>query len=213
MSFLFSFSVKFNLGCGTVRPRKERNKMENRKTFTKTLCVTAILIALGSVLSLIKIYNMPLGGSVTLLSMLPVVMIPLMYGTGWGLVGAFMYSAVQLMFGIFIDGLLGWGLSLGYVIGAIIFDYLLAFTVLGFAGVFKNLGVKGIVLGIVLAMVLRFLSHLVSGGIFFASWTDWDNVWLYSICYNGAYMLPEMVITSLSAVLVFKNPQIKRLYN
>ncbi|MBQ1183397.1 MAG: energy-coupled thiamine transporter ThiT [Clostridia bacterium] len=187
--------------------------MKNKKTFTKKLCVTAILIALGSVLSLIKVYEMPLGGSVTLLSMLPIVMIPLMYGTSWGLVGAFMYSAVQLMFGIFIDGLLGWGLSLGYVIGAIIFDYLLAFTVLGFAGVFKNLGVKGIVLGIVLAMVLRFLSHLVSGGIFFASWTDWDNVWLYSICYNGAYMLPEMVITSLSAVLVFKNPQIKRLYN
>ncbi len=187
--------------------------MENRKEFTKKLCVTAVLIALGSVLSLIKVYEMPLGGSVTLLSMLPIVMIPLMYGTSWGLIGAFMYSAVQLMFGIFIDGLLGWGLSPSYVIGAIVFDYLLAFTVLGFAGIFKKKGVLGIILGIVLAMVLRFLSHLVSGGIFFASWCDWNNVWIYSICYNGAYMLPEMIITAAVAVLVFKNPQIKRLYN
>lgn len=186
--------------------------MENRTSFTKKLCVTAVLIALGSVLSLIKVFEMPLGGSVTLLSMLPIVMIPLMYGTGWGLAGAFMYSCVQLMFGIFIDGLLGWGLSLGYVIGAIIFDYLLAFTVLGFAGIFKKEGVVGIIFGIVLAMVLRFLSHLISGGIFFASWCEWDNVWIYSICYNGAYMLPEMIITTVAAVLVFKNPLIKRLY-
>lgn len=186
--------------------------MENKTSFIKKLCVTAVLIALGSVLSLIKVFEMPLGGSVTLLSMLPIVMIPLMYGTGWGLAGAFMYSCVQLMFGIFIDGLLGWGLSLGYVIGAIIFDYLLAFTVLGFAGVFKKKGVIGIILGIVLAMVLRFLSHLISGGIFFASWCEWDNVWIYSICYNGAYMLPEMIITAIAAVFVFKNPLIKRLY-
>ncbi len=187
--------------------------MANNKLFTKRLCVTAILIALSSVLSLLKVYEMPLGGSVTLLSMVPIVMVPLMYGTFWGLVGAFMYSVVQLMFGIFIDGLLGWGLSLGYVIGAIIFDYILAYTVLGFAGIFKKKGVIGIIFGIVLAMIFRFLSHLVSGGIFFASWCEWDSVWIYSICYNGAYMLPEMIITTIAAVLIFKNPQIKKLYN
>ncbi len=189
--------------------------MDTKKqtSFTKKLCVTAVLIALGSVLSLIKVYKMPLGGSVTLLSMLPVVMIPLMYGTAWGLCGAFMYSVIQLMFGIFIDGLFGWGLSAGFLVGAIFFDYLIAYTMLGFAGVFKGKGIVGIIFGVVLAMVLRFLSHLVSGCIFFASWAPWDNVWLYSICYNGAYMLPEMITTAVGAVLVFKNPQIKRLYH
>lgn len=189
--------------------------MEARKqsSFTKKLCVTAVLIALGSVLSLIKVYEMPLGGSVTLFSMLPVVMIPLMYGTSWGLCGAFMYSVIQLMFGIFIDGLFGWGLSAGFLVGAIFFDYIIAYTMLGFAGVFKNKGIVGIIFGVVLTMVLRFLSHLISGGIFFASWCEWDNVWIYSICYNGAYMLPEMIITSLGAVLVFKNSQIKKLYS
>ncbi len=190
--------------------------MENTKkqtSFTKKLCVTAVLIALGSVLSLIKVYELPLGGSVTLLSMLPIVMLPLMYGTGWGLAGAFMYAVIQLMFGIFIDGLFGWGLSAAFLVGAIFFDYLIPFTMLGFAGLLKKKGIVGVVLGVCLAMVLRFLSHLVSGGIFFASWTDWSNVWLYSICYNGSYMLPEMIITAIGAALVFKNPQIKKLYN
>lgn len=186
-------------------------KQESRKNFTKKLTITAVLIALGSVLSLIKVYEMPLGGSVTLLSMLPIVLVPLMYGTLWGLCGAFMYSVVQLMFGIFIDGLFGWGLSAGYLVGAVFFDYLIAYTVLGFSGVLKSKGSFGIIAGVIVAMFLRFLSHLVSGGIFFASWTEWENVWLYSICYNGLYMLPEAVLTSIGAFFVFKNSQIKKL--
>ena len=86
---------------------------------TARLAECAIMIALASVLSLIKIpqfFFTSLGGSITLFSMLPICVIAIKYGLGWGFGTAFIYSVMQLLFGITIDGVLGWGLSAAFLV-------------------------------------------------------------------------------------------------
>lgn len=180
------------------------------------LTVSAVMVALASVLSLIKLYKLPLGGSVTLLSMLPIVLVSLSLGLKWGFGTAFTYSLVQLFFGIAMDGLLGWGLTSAYLVGTVFLDYIIAFTVLGLAGIFAKKGYIGSLTGISLAFALRFASHLLSGAILFGipeKWTyKFGNVWLYSAVYNGSYMLPELVITLIAAALILRLPQVQKAF-
>ena len=170
----------------------------------KRLCVTAVMLALATVLNdIVPHFEMPLGGSVTPLSMLPIVVLPIMFGTKWGIASAFIFSIIQLLFGL-SEGILGWGMTPIALIGMIVFDYILAYTLLGLAGVFANKGIKGIALGVILVCVLRFICHFISGCTFCASWSAWDNVYAYSFCYNGAYMLPELILTTIAATALSK---------
>ncbi|MFI3325321.1 MAG: energy-coupled thiamine transporter ThiT [Clostridia bacterium] len=180
---------------------------------TKKMAVTAVFLALGTALSFVKIWNMPMGGSVTLLSMLPIALVSITYGLKWGFTCSFLYSLIQLGFGISIDGVLGWGLTPVVLIACFVFDYLLAFTAIGLAGLFRKKGVVGICAGIFIALAIRFASHWVSGAFLFAEWMpeQWSSPYLYSIVYNGAYMLPEIIFTMIGAVLLFKSPIIKKL--
>ena len=183
-------------------------KMSNKKTKIMTEC--AILIALSTVLSFVKVWNMPWGGSITLFSMLPVACISVRHGVKWGLGSAFVYSVIQLFFGITLDGLLGWGLTGGILAACILLDYILAFSVLGLSGVLSNKGLKGVLFGTFLSVFLRFVCHFLSGVYVFASagklWQGFEtsNTFLYSLVYNGAYMLPEIVMTLVGAAVVFK---------
>ena len=160
---------------------------------------------------MVKIFEMPLGGSVTLLSMLPVCMLSIMYGCKWGIFCSFVYSLTQLALGI--GSVLSWGLTPQALVGSIVFDYLAAFTVLGLAGMFRRHGVPGYIGGISLALLLRAVSHVISGVIFFASWAPegW-NPFVYSIAYNGAYMVPEIVFTFVGAVLLLREPHTAKLF-
>ena len=182
--------------------------MTNKKTKIMTEC--AILVALSAVLSFVKVWNMPWGGSITLFSMLPVCYVSVRHGLKWGFGTAFIYSAIQLFFGITLDGLFGWGLTGGILLSCIVLDYILAFSLLGVTGIFRKKGMKGIVLGTFLAVFLRFVCHYLSGVYVFASigklWQGFEtsNTYLYSLVYNGAYMLPELVMTLLGAVVVYK---------
>lgn len=172
---------------------------------TQQLVTSAVMIALAAILSLIKVWTMPLGGSVTLLSMLPIVLISIRYGVKWGFVTSFLYAIIQ----IFMDlgSLMSWGMTPATWIGCLVFDYLVAYGILGIAGLFREKGIKGICTGITLALVFRFVSHFISGSIFFDIWCPegW-NVYWYSICYNGAYMLPELIFTLIASVLLFRLP-------
>lgn len=181
--------------------------MEKKKTIYK-LTLSAIMIALSTVLSVIKVVQMPLGGSITLLSMLPMAMLVLMLGTKWGFGASFVYSLVQMA--LSFANVLSWGLTVTSLVATFLLDYILAYTVLGFSGVFRNKGYRGIVYGVALAVFLRFVCHFISGAVIFDIWCEWDSAWLYSLCYNGAYMLPELILTVIGAVLLFKVPQIKR---
>ena len=180
------------------------------KTKIKTLAECAVLIALAAVLSMIKVFKLPWGGSITLLSMLPIALISIRHGVKTGVFSAFVYSIIQLLFGILFDGLLGWGLTVGMLIACILLDYIIAFTVLGLAGLFADKGMGGVIGGTVLAVALRFISHVVSGVAVFASagklWDGFEtsNSLLYSVVYNGCYMLPEMILTVIGAVIVYK---------
>lgn len=174
------------------------------------MVVTAVMLALAAALSMVKIFKMPLGGSVTLLSMLPVAMVAIQYGARWGFAASFLYALIQLA--LDLGEVLSWGLTPWVLVGSIVFDYMLAFAAIGCAGLFRKKGVSGICAGIALGLGIRFISHFISGSILFASWCpDGWNVVLYSICYNGAYMLPEMAFTMVAASVLFKLPQVRRM--
>lgn len=178
---------------------------------TKKLTTSSIMIALAAVLSAIKVWNMPWGGSVTLLSMLPIILLSVKFGVKQGLFASFVYSVVQLFFGIVFDGLPGWGLTPEMLIACILLDYILAFSSLGIAGAFRDKGMRGIIGGTALAVFLRFLCHLASGVFVFASagklWDGFEtqNTFLYSAVYNGIYMLPELILTVFGVYFLFKN--------
>ena len=102
------------------------------------LCASGIMIALGTVMSMISIWKMPLGGRITPLSMLPICIIAIIYGTKWGLCTSFAYALVQLI--LDFASALSWGLSVPALVVCFFVDYLCAFTMLGFAGVFRKKG-------------------------------------------------------------------------
>ena len=176
----------------------------------RTLCECGVMLALSTVLSLISIIKMPWGGSVTLLSMLPVMLIALKYGTRVGLSTTFVYSLIQL--GLSLPELMGWGMTLGTWLGCLFFDYIGAFTVLGLVGLWRKRGTGGIIAGMVFGIALRYVCHVISGWIFFGqyAWEGWP-VLPYSLCYNGAYMLPEMIFTVVAAVILFRLPTVSKL--
>lgn len=198
------------------------NMAENRKTTpagntrrVQNLVLAGILIALGTVLSFIKVFDLPYGGSITLCSMLPVMLFAYRAGTKWGLGAGFTFSVLQLLFGM--DGLKG--ISGATVAGSVLLDYLLAFTVLGLAGMFRG-RVKheptAFTLGCLAAGLLRYVCSFLSGWILWSEYADanfspllagMDGQQLacfYSLVYNGSYMLPEILVTCLAAFAVMQ---------
>ena len=179
------------------------------------LAVSAMMLALAFVLSFIKIWQMPFGGSVTLLSMLPICFVSIKYGLGWGFGTAFCYSVLQIIQG----EVFGWGLTPVMLIGSILLDYVLAFTILGIAGIFRKKGPAGMIAGTAIVCVLRFIIHFISGIVLWANFEQFvafGSTWvnrpvLYSLCYNGAFMLPETLITLAGVAILAFVPVIKKL--
>lgn len=192
--------------------------MSNTSQKTKILVEGAAMVALATVLSFIRVFKLPWGGSITLLSMLPIVLFSIRRGVKNGLIVSFVFALVQFAQGV-MDGLFGWGLTTGMLIACILLDYLLAFFVLGFAGLFRKKGIVGWVCGIAMTIFLRFVCHFLSGVVIWGSfgelWSGFstDNTWLYSFLYNGCYMLPEMIFTIIGAVALLSTPQGKKLLN
>ncbi|NLZ46594.1 MAG: proton-coupled thiamine transporter YuaJ [Clostridiales bacterium] len=187
--------------------------MKNKKVLI--MVEGAIMIALATVLSYIK-FGWAWGGSITLLSMLPIVLFSIKRGVKWGLIVSFLYSLTQFAQGV-NEGLFSWGLSATMLVACIIFDYILAFTVIGFAGMFRKKGLGGWITGIVTVMLIRFACHYISGVVIWKSMgTLWkgfatSNTYIYSLVYNGAYMVPEILFTTIAAVLLLKLPQVKKI--
>lgn len=182
---------------------------ENTKKPIYKLTLSAVFIALATVLSMIKVYDPPLGGSVTLLSMLPVAMLSCMFGLKWGLGASFVYALGQMF--LSFGEVCSWGLTPVALVATFLIDYILAYFVLGFAGVFAKKGYLGMCIGTALAVFLRFVCHYITGVFIFDIWCEWDSVWLYSLCYNGGYMLPEIITTTVAAAILYKLPQIKKI--
>lgn len=200
--------------------------MANAKT--QKLITTALLLAIAFVLSFIKLFEMPWGGAVTLCSSLPILLIGYRYGTKWGLFSAFVFSIFSLMFGL--SGLRG--ISGMAVIVSILFDYIFAFTCLGFGGLFRS-KVKNasgaLVLGTVVSLTLRYVCSVVSGWLVWGEWAEdtlsamgsmgaailnsfsgWQLTFVYSLVYNACYMLPELVLTAVVAAILVRVPQVAK---
>ena len=176
----------------------------------------AAMVALAAVLCYIRLFKLPWGGSVTAFSMLPIVIFSIRRGIKYGFIASFAFALIQFGQGI-LDGLFGWGLTPGMLIACILLDYLLAYSCLGIAGIFKSKKTLGAILGIVLAVVIRFLFHFLSGVVIWHSfgelWSGFstDNEILYSLLYNGAYMLPELLLTVIGAIILLSLPNTRKL--
>ena len=180
--------------------------MENRNQKTSRLVISAIMIAIGTVLSMLKI-DFIMGGGITVCAMLPLVMVSFKYGTKWGVFTAFVFSVLQCLLGL--DNV-QYATSAGMAIAIILLDYIVAYTVIGFSGIFKDKAKNfksALILGIAITFFARFLCHFATG------WMIWDALWpnefgmaapLYSLCYNGSYMLAEAIISSVCGMIIFK---------
>ena len=167
----------------------------------KKLAVCSVMVALSFVLSLFAPFKVwAQGGSVTLASMVPVVLVALLFGTKWGLGTAFVNAVLQLLMGV-TEGMGSWGLDPLYLVCCILLDYLLAYTVIGLAGIFRGKDTLRAALGSVFVCLLRFGCHFLSGWAFFGKWAEEGYTALsWALFYNMSYMLPETVITVVVCV-------------
>ena len=204
-------------------------KKEKRKTLR--LVTSSVCLALATVMSMIKVFELPFGGSVTLFSMVPVLVLSYMYGVKWGLLCGGVYGVLQMVLGATTTqafaGLSGWSVPVMALL-----DYIVAFVVLGFAGVFKN-KIKNhtlaISLGSALAVVLRLVCHFLSGWILWGSYAsgyfeEINNSFssfvlstfsgqalsaMYSLVYNSSYMLPELALSIVAVVVLMSVKPLK----
>ena len=177
----------------------QKNPSSKRRLYTRMLCEGAIMVALALVLNQLKIFRLPNGGSITL-EMLPIFFFAVRWGVGPGLLAGFAFGLLQM----FIDGAVAWGWQ------SLLLDYLVAFTPLGLAGLFKGKD-WGIFAGTVLGSVVRFIVHFISGITIYAivAPTELFNMtftspWMYSLAYNGSYMAIDMALCLVVFGLLFK---------
>lgn len=201
-------------------------------TNTRRITESAMLLAVAIVLELVAkmvIPEMPFGGQITLVSMLPVVLISYRHGVKWGLLSGLCYALLEMAIGIktvsaaFQPGYFGDGVMLLNAFLMCVLDYLVAFTVLGLGGCLRDRVENpsaSLALGSVIALLLRYASHIASGYILFSGWAEWFftqegfPAWgaglveslspemlglAYSAVYNGMYMIPEIILTAVAA--------------
>ena len=150
---------------------------------TRVLTEAALAIALAAVLGFVKVFEMPLGGSISL-EMVPLILLAVRQGWKVGILAGLAYGFLSLL------------IPPTFIVHPVqlVFDYPAAFAVLGFTGFFHPT-VRGAILGSIVAVVARFVSHFVSGVAFFASYAPegW-NPYVYSVAYNAAYLVPSLII-------------------
>ena len=183
-----------------------------KQTKTRLLAESAVMIALAVVLNMVKFLTLPNGGEVTLFSMLPILLIGIKNGPKWGFGTAFVYSLIQLFMSL--AKVMAWGLSVKVLIVCILFDYIIAYTVLGFSSLFAGKNRVQVTVGVCVGIALRFVCHFISGITIWATWSDgFASVMLYSLTYNGSYMLCELVLTAIVTVIILQVPQVRKLLN
>lgn len=159
-------------------------KMRKVKLTTHVMTNIGIALALSTVLKMVKFYQMPNGGSATLGSMVPILLIGLLYGPEIGFITGLLFGVIDFILAPYIMHPV-----------QVLFDYPLAFTALGIVGYFKNKGKALTLVGVVLAIFARFLSHFISGIVFYASSAPaGTSAAAFSFTYNMSYIAPEAVL-------------------
>ena len=186
--------------------------MKKIKNLTRPLVEGAIMVAFATVLSLIKLVDMPYGGSVTFASMLPILIISYRHGVSMGLMTGVVYSMMQQLLGL---NTLSYFTTWQSIVAVIVIDYLLAFAFVGLGGclrgrivflndapVSKKQGAE-LALGMLLVCVVRYIFHTVSGATVWAGLSiPTEAALVYSLGYNATYMIPETVINVCAALWI-----------
>ncbi len=213
------------------------NKRISVRYLTESAMLLAVAIVLELV-SKMFIPEQPFGGQLTVVSMLPVVLISYRYGMKWGFLTAFAYALLEMAIGgktvaaAFQPGYFGDGTLIGSALLMCLLDYVLAYTALGLGGIFRNRVRKpglALMAGSLVALGVRYLCHILSGYILFSGYAGWYFTqegfpqWgtvlveslspqvlgiVYSMVYNGMYMVPEMIFTAIAAVFLVRPPQL-----
>ena len=177
---------------------RKTKSVVNRHHLLLSLTEGAIFIALAEILSFLPFYKLPWGGSIDL-AMLPIFLFCARWGFGPGMLASVAHAILQTLF----EG----GIAIGWQ--SIVGDFLLAYAVLGVAGLFRG----KFVIATVFACTLRFLVHYVVGATIWAEYMPesffgmtMTTPWIYSALYNGAYMLPDMVMVLIAGILLMKTP-------
>ena len=180
----------------------KRNSNQSSKLSIRELAFCAMAIALGTVLSNLKLMDFPWGGSVTLLSMLVICLPGYWFGLGAGLMTGVAYGVLQLL----IDPYVLYPMQL-------VVDYLLAFGALGLSGLFTN-AKNGIFKGYLAGVLGRYVFAVISGWIFFGSyaWEGWAAL-PYSLVYNGIYIFAEAAITLIVLAIPAVRKMLSRLHS
>ncbi len=182
------------LGMAVFFIRKNSRKKSNKLTI-KQLAFCAVAIALGTVLSNIKVFSFPTGGSITLLSMLIICLPGYWFGLGAGVLTGVAYGVLQML----VDPYILYPMQL-------VIDYLLAFGALGLSGLFTKKK-HGLISGYLTGVIGRFIFAVLSGWIFFGmyAWEGWNPL-LYSIAYNAIYIFAEAAVT----IVILLLPPVKK---
>ncbi len=178
--------------------------MENKQNKThlriRALCEGAVMVAIAQILSYFKLLgDMVNGGSITFAAF-PLILYALRFGLGPGLLSGFAFGLLQMLF----DGAYAWGWQ------SMLLDYIVAYTPLGLAGLFKGKA-WGIFPGAVLGNLARFVVHFISGVTIYRIYEPteilnfgvFDDATIYSLVYNGAYMLPNLILTVAVAAVLY----------
>lgn len=163
------------------------------------LAESAILIALASALSMVSVFRLPYGGSITLFSMVPLLYLSFRYDVKWSLFVALIYGVLQMLLGFYAPPTR----TFFAFIAVIALDYLVAFGVLGLGGFFSRLskGTAGMLLGVTIALFARFLCHFLSGIIIWGVYApEGQSEVIYSLLYNGTFMLGEWVLSVVAMI-------------
>lgn len=190
---------------------------ETKKLNVYALCQCGILIALATILSFLPIIEMPMGGSVTLASMLPILLIGVKFGYKWGLGSATVFMVMQLLQSLIKANVFVWCTTVGAVLVCLLFDYVVPFTILGLSGfakpsVGKSVNIPKVLVTFSVLIFGRFLCHFITGMTIWGQWDDgfW-GAFIYSLTYNGSYMGIELVLTVVLSGLLLSSKQIDRL--
>lgn len=177
---------------------------------TRAISFAAVCIALSFALSYVRIVKMPMGGSITFASTLPLMLFSYMFGSKKGLLAGVIYGMLQAVQDTYI-----------LHPAQFLLDYPIAFAGIGLAGCIKDFGLfknnprAQFALGATVAGVLRFISHLFSGVFAFGSFGAWyaadygiealTNPWVYSLLYQTMYVIPDLIIVLVVGAILFSS--------
>lgn len=180
----FLLLIVVSLAVRYKKKDTESTTASKKAITTKQLVFSAVAMALAVVTSMIKFVNLPMGGSVTLFSMLFIVLIGYWYGPSIGLMTGFAYGLLQFI----MDPIF-------YTIPQMLLDYPLAFGALGLSGFFYK-RILGLQIGYVVGVIGRFICSTISGVVFFGSYApEGTPALVYSLTYQASYIVPEAIIT------------------